>query len=428
MSSGFKFADNLGNYVWANDLDPDQYITATYYVETNHAIETATRAMAREQSTVASHHVDIPGFLPDDYAARVVSITSVGSGSDELMRQFQFHETSDRSNSSTHDKIEFEAYSVEIAYPLLIVPATLTGVFSVALGEMPRLGFLNAVRLTDIVFPTGFISKFKGPKFGVAGLRERLGIADRPLFCRATRPALGLSSSMMSKIGENVLRGGFDILKDDEMTLSLDIDDYRNRIKTLCEMVTKVANETNERKLMVANLIEDNHILPERLAVLGEFEVEAILVAPALQGQSIITQIRDLDRYIILAHNTGGDVWTRLDRFGVDLPVILKLHRLGGADIVLLSGDFATEACDANWMKRCVEACSGKLGEIEPAMPVIAGGKQSRCLQNYIDAIGSTDFMVIAATAVDDHPDGTEVGAREFRTAWSNIQPNIQAR
>ena len=45
MSSGFKLADSLDDYVWTNDLDPDQYITATYYVETNHAIETATRAM-----------------------------------------------------------------------------------------------------------------------------------------------------------------------------------------------------------------------------------------------------------------------------------------------------------------------------------------------------------------------------------------------
>ena len=122
-----------------------------------------------------------------------------------------------------------------------------------------------------------------------------------------------------------------------------------------------------------------------------------------------------------LCHNTWVDALSRHPSFGVSNAVFFKVQRIGGADFILLPGDFATDYIDQGEAKDCLSACVAPLGDIKPALPIIAGGKRADQLRQYFDAIGSTDFMIIAATAVDTHPVGLEAGARAFRQAWSEI-------
>ena len=48
------------------------------------------------------------------------------------------------------------------------------------------------MRLAAIEPPDEFFATFKGPRFGVKGLREKLGVSDRALTCTALKP-MGLS-------------------------------------------------------------------------------------------------------------------------------------------------------------------------------------------------------------------------------------------
>ncbi|MFQ7474089.1 MAG: hypothetical protein ACLRLX_07780, partial [Anaerovoracaceae bacterium] len=47
------------------------------------------------------------------------------------------------------------------------------------------------IRLIDVAFPKKFIEKFQGPKFGVEGMREVLGVKDRPLLNAMIKPNIG---------------------------------------------------------------------------------------------------------------------------------------------------------------------------------------------------------------------------------------------
>ena len=61
-------------------------------------------------------------------------------------------------------------------------------------------------------------------------------------------------------------------------------------------------------------------------------------------------------------------------------------------------------------------------GHIAPCWPIIAGGKRPERMGDYIAQIGSRDFMVIAASAVDDHPGGLAAGAQAFRAALERLR------
>jgi ribulose 1,5-bisphosphate carboxylase large subunit-like protein len=55
-------------------------------------------------------------------------------------------------------------------------------------------------------------------------------------------------------------------------------------------------------------------------------------------------------------------------------------------------------------------------------MPIIRGGKQPEHLAQYTADIGSPDYMITAATWLDNHPQGMQAGARAFRDAWDTLQ------
>ena len=146
--------------------------------------------------------------------------------------------------------------------------------------------------------------------------------------------------------------------------------------------------------------------------------VDGLLVAPGLQGFEFISDLRKRSDRPILAHNAGDDCLTRHPKLGVHPALLIKLYRLMGADLVMLPGDSTTQWQNLEDLELCIEACFGELGGTRSVTPILAGGKTPDQLSYYAEAIGSPDFMIIAATALNENPDGLEAGARAFIEHW----------
>ena len=78
------------------------------------------------------------------------------------------------------------------------------------------LGALKNLRLNDIDLPSKIIGSFKGPKYGVEGVRKTLKISDRPLIGTIVKPKLGLRTEDHVEIAYEAWVGGCDLVKDDE--------------------------------------------------------------------------------------------------------------------------------------------------------------------------------------------------------------------
>jgi ribulose-bisphosphate carboxylase large chain len=280
-----------------------------------------------------------------------------------------------------------------------------------------RMGFLNAVRLVDLEIPDQLLARYRGPLHGIDGLREGLGVFDRPLLCRPSLP-VGLDTKEMLRIGEQVLLGGFDIVKDDELTFDNAASPFRERVRGMVEMKKRVEDLTGEKKHYIANVIEGPIEALELADVAVEEGADGLLVAPALQGLEIASVLGRRTGAVTFAHPAWADVSTRHPRFGVSAALVCKLLRLSGADMVSLPGDFATFDSDPEEARACITACTGPLGGLKPSLPVMFGGKRPAGFPMYVEAAGGYDFMIIATNAVDAHPEGMAAGARAFREAW----------
>lgn len=103
------------------------------------------------------------------------------------------------------------AYSEEL-FELYSVPQVLSAVA----GNILSMKIVDNLRLQDIAFPKSMLREFKGPGFGLPGIRKLTGVQDRPLIGTIVKPKVGLTSEKHAEVAYNSFAGGCDLVKDDE--------------------------------------------------------------------------------------------------------------------------------------------------------------------------------------------------------------------
>ncbi|MBK8285695.1 MAG: hypothetical protein IPK97_12945 [Ahniella sp.] len=414
MSSESLSTEHAEWFRWSAELDPALYVFARYRIVTAQPVDVVTLAMAREQSACTTS-LPIGDLELRAHTARVVSIDDLGPSNVRALPRYRLT-TSVYADVATAN--EATAFEVVIAYPTANLKPTASCLLNHCYGEIARLGFLDAAKLIELKLPETFEAAFPGPHFGAEGFRKRLGVYGRPFFCRSTRPAVGLDTNQLLQVIEPVLRGGFDAIKDDELSEDLVPSTINERYQRVAALRDRLVAETGERKLLFANLIaEDQFEVIAECARRHGFD--GVLVAPGLNGFGAIRRASELG-FIVLAHNAGVDGMVRPLHVGISEAVWTQLCRLSGADLIMMPGEFGggTEPRAANAAEAAVLAeCCGPMRGVPAAVPVLAGGKRPERLPLYRGIIGSDDYFLIIATAVDDHPEGIEVGARAFRLA-----------
>ncbi|MCL7414414.1 MAG: ribulose-bisphosphate carboxylase large subunit, partial [ANME-2 cluster archaeon] len=67
-------------------------------------------------------------------------------------------------------------------------------ILSAVAGNIFSMSILDNLRLMDITFPEDVIQAFHGPKFGMQGVKDLMGVTDRPLVGTIVKPKVGLTS------------------------------------------------------------------------------------------------------------------------------------------------------------------------------------------------------------------------------------------
>lgn len=412
MSSGnLILPRNTEALSWSAELDPADYLFATYHVSARSSGEAAALGMAMEQSVATrglSQHVDLEALAAVTIrvcrvATRPLVTQAVGVPAYTLSTEVYLGRDTDEGH-----------YEIELAIPrclLLNKPAQL---LNVVVGELPRLGFLTRWRLTDVRLPTAF---GPGPAFGAPGILARLGQPRGPLLCRAMRPAVGLDLDTMAALNREVLIGGFHLVKDDELIVFPDLSAYRRHLERMLAARDQAMQISGEPKLYLANLICEPEELRPRWELACALGVDGVLVAPFIQGLGVLpTLARDAERPL-LAHNSFSDLLTRHPVWGIADAVLARWLRHLGADWCVTPGCFTTSALPAPDNLALLEAATGAPTALPPMMPIVQGGKRPDGLPAYRAAVGHDAFMLIVAHWVDSHPAGLREAARLFREA-----------
>ena len=164
-------SDKQGFFADQANLDMDDYLIFEYYFESIADPEEAAAHLCQEQSTAQWKRVDVDEDLRDRFGAKVIEL--------EVAKEM---ETPSFCLPPDIGKRTFVCH-VKIAHPHGNFGPKLPNILTAAAGEGAFYSpGIPVIKLLDIGFPDSFLQAFEGPRFGIKGLRDILGVHDRPLF------------------------------------------------------------------------------------------------------------------------------------------------------------------------------------------------------------------------------------------------------
>jgi len=342
-----------------------------------HEIEAIAEAIALEQSVEVPRAAVRDARVRDEIIARVKEISSVGTGEYEVR--------------------------------LLLAAETMGDDPAQTLNMMFGNTSMHAhVELLDAEFPEGLIKRCGGPRFGVAGLRAKLNVSERPLTCSALKPQ-GLPVDKLAALCREFALGGVDLIKDDHGLADQAYSPFAERVRACQAATVQAGRESGHRSVYVPNLIGTPATLIEQARIAREEGVSAVMLAPALVGLPVFAELvaEHLHGMIVLAH----PAWSGAARIA---PAFLlgKLFRLYGADAVIYPHYMGRFAYSQPVCAAIAEACRKPWAGVREAMPVPAGGMSVERVGELVAFYGRDVMLLIGGSLLI--ADDVQARTRQF--------------
>ncbi len=334
--------------------------------------------------------------------------------------------------------------TIKIAYPLdLFEKNNMPQILSSVAGNVFGMKIAKNLRLLDIEFPKQLVDSFKGPAYGIEGIRKLTKNKSRPFLGTIVKPKVGLNEKEHANVAYKAWRGGLDIVKDDENLSSMTFNNFEDRITKTLELKDRAESETGEKKLYLANITAKMDKMIERAEYVKAHGGEIVMVDILTTGFSAIEYLRELDLGLILhAHRAGHAAVTKNKEHGITMLTIAKIARLLGMDTLHIgtanvgkmegSKDEVLEIEDEieeQFIKKGSHVLEQKWYNIKPTLAVASGGLYPGALPKLFDSMG-LNIVAQAGGGCHGHPDGTEAGAKALRQiteAYVNKIPIKQA-
>jgi len=322
---------------------------------------------------------------------------------------------------------------IKIAYTEELFEAeNISQILSAIAGNIFGMKKLKYLRLLDIHFPKSIIKEYKGPKFGIEGIRKLTNIKNRPLLGTIVKPKVGLNESEHAEVCAQAWKGGLDIVKDDENLTSMKFNQFEKRIEKTLEQRDKIEEHTGDKKIYMPNITSTVSTMKERADFVIDHGGEYVMIDIVTIGFSALMEMRNyLEKkdVVIHAHRAMHGAFTRIKEHGISMLTLAKLARLIGVDQVHtgtvvgkmegekqevldinkiitqnnISGNNRTYL-DQNWY------------DIKPLLPVASGGLSPLDIPELVKILGK-DMIFQFGGGCHGHPNGTEAGARAITQA-----------
>lgn len=260
-----------------------------------------------------------------------------------------------------------------ISYAVESAGSDLPQLFNVVMG---LTSLLAGIRAESVDMPDSLLGRFKGPQFGIEGVRELVDVWDRPLLCTSLKP-MGLTGEHLADLAYRCALGGLDLMKDDHAITDLPFSPFEERVPRIAEAVARANRETGLQCVYVANITSSADRIKERARQAQDAGAGAVMLSPALTGFDAMRMVADdPDFHLpILSHPTFGGSFVAGDSAAFSHRLFYgQFHRLAGADISIYAnsgGRFPVSRADSH---DAAAGCREPMGALKPIFPMVGGG------------------------------------------------------
>jgi ribulose-bisphosphate carboxylase large chain len=308
--------------------------------------------------------------------------------------------------------------TIKIAYPIeLFEGGNMPNILSSVAGNVFGLKALKNLRLLDIEFPKALLDSFKGPAYGIKGIRELVKVHSRPLVGTIIKPKLGLKTFDHAKVAYDAWAGGCDVVKDDENLSSQVFNPFEERLVQTLESRDRAEKETGERKVYMINITAETDVMLKRAQAVIDQGGEYVMVDILTCGWSALQTLRNQNFKLVLhAHRAGHAAFTKNPLHGIAMKSIATVARIIGVDQLHVGTVVGKMSETQEEVVENIEACKTEMGTLKPVLPVASGGLHPRLVPALLKTFGN-DVVIQAGGGIHGNPLGTVSGAKAMRQA-----------
>jgi ribulose-bisphosphate carboxylase large chain len=295
-------------------------------------------------------------------------------------------------------------HEVVISYSEDITGYSIMGLLNVIYGN---ISLKRGIALRDLELSRTFVSHFRGPRFGIEGIRAMAGVPDRPLLGAPIKP-LGKSPEDLASLCYELALGGIDIIKDDHGLANQSFCPFRERVRAVIDALERASIKRGTRALYFPCIMDRSETMEENILWCREQGVGGILISPMIAGMDFMRHIAEDERYglPLMAHPALTGAFLNDISHGMAHGVLLgTLMRLCGADMVVYPNflgrfPFTREACAA-----ISEALRCHFHGIRGAFPVPAGGISLSSIPDLREFFGPDTVFLVGSSLFSRSPD-----------------------
>ncbi len=335
--------------------------------------------------------------------------------------------------------IDKKTKEVKIAYPSdLFEAGNIPQILSAVGGNIFSMKVVNNLRLQDIHLPNLILKSFKGPLYGLYGIRKLLKVPSRPLIGTIVKPKVGLNEVQHARVAYEAWMGGLDAVKMDENLTSMKFNKFEKQVKETLKLRDKAEKETGERKVYFANVTAETREMISRAKYVKSLGGEYVMIDIITSGWAALQTLRESDLGLAIhAHRAGHSMLTRNPYHGCSMLVIAKIARLIGVDQIHI-GALAKMEGPSEEVEHIGEEIEDKFiaedrkthilqqnwEHIKPIFAVCSGGLHPALLPRLVKLLGK-DIIAQFGGGCHGHPKGTRAGAMAIRQAVDATMQNI---
>ena len=308
-------------------------------------------------------------------------------------------------------------FLLKIAFPHVNFGRSFAALLTALLGNDASTSI--RAKLVDLQFPREYAELFPGPKFGIAGVRERLGVTERPLLLNMIKPCVGFPGEVGAKIFFDVALGQVDMIKDDELLTNPQYLPLPERIKAYLDARDRAQAVTGKRVAYFPNITDEVPKILDNARLAAELGADGVMINFVFTGLDVLKAVAE-DKQVnlpILAHYAGSGPWIESTASGMDSILYLgKLARLAGADIVMYNTPYGGYPYLKHKYMLMAHALRQEFYHVKPSLPSVGGAVIPGLVPTLVRELGS-DLVLAAGGSIQGHPMGPAAGVGAMRQA-----------
>jgi ribulose 1,5-bisphosphate carboxylase large subunit-like protein len=298
---------------------------------------------------------------------------------------------------------------VKLAFPISNIDIITDGISQLLcqlMGGQMDIENIQACHLIDVEFPESISFRFKGPKFGMAGAYDFLGIKNKPILGGIIKPKIGITPDVLLDLVKEMVEGGINFIKEDEIMANPSICPLDTRVQL-------IMNYLKNKKVIYAFCINsDPHHLLDRIERVYKMGANAVHIN-FWCGLGIYKAVRDLNLPIFVHFQKSGDkiLSHHTHNYHIKWKFICKLAVLMGVDFIhagMIGGYYNNGDDDTVEIVKMLQK-----GNVVPALSC---GMHPGLVEGICNQIGN-NWMANCGGAIHGHPGGTNAGVKAMRQA-----------